>query len=32
MTRHWKPAAFAAVRPTLRADSHGMAFGIGAAF
>jgi hypothetical protein len=32
MTRHWKPAAFADVRPTLRADSHGMAFGIGAAF
>jgi hypothetical protein len=32
MTRHWKTSALADVRPTLRADSHGMAFGIGASF
>lgn len=31
MTRHWK-TSLADVRPTLRADSHGMAFGIGASF
>ena len=32
MTRHWKTSALADVRPTVRADSHGMAFGIGASF
>ena len=33
LTRHWKPAsALASVRPILRADARGMAFGIGAAF
>jgi hypothetical protein len=32
MTRHWKPSGLADLRPTLRADSHGMAFGIGASF
>ncbi|MEP6866760.1 MAG: hypothetical protein ABJE66_39475 [Deltaproteobacteria bacterium] len=32
MTRHCKPSGLADVRPTLRADSHGMAFGIGASF
>ena len=33
LTRHWKPGAeMASVRPTFHADSHGIAFGIGAAF
>jgi hypothetical protein len=32
MTRHWKTSGLADVRPTFRADSHGMAFGMGASF
>jgi hypothetical protein len=32
MTRHWKTSALADVHPTLRADSRGMALGIGATF
>jgi len=33
LTRHWKASSeLANLRPTFRADSHGMAFGVGAAF
>ena len=32
MTRHWKASGLENVRPTFRADSHGMALGLGASF